>query len=412
MKYLLLIDKKFPYKSGESFLENEIEEISKYFDKILIFPIDVCFKDKITRNIESKNVKPVIINKESLKYRRDKALIEIIPKLFKKNNNLKIKQKIIDGYFMNISNYQTKKIVDELEKIVFKNDDEVVVYSYWLYTTAMIACNIKKYLVSKNIKVKAISRAHRFDIYVENNKFRFLPRREEILSILDSIYACSKNGKNYLVNKYGKSADKIKIGYLGTYDHGIGKQSEDGIFRILSCSRMTDIKRVDMIVKTLELLKNEDIKIEWTHIGDGPEFDKIKKLASEKLKWMKVKFLGYVKNNEVYEFYVNNPVDLFINVSSSEGLPVSIMEAISFGIPVIATNVGGTSEIVINNISGELLDKNFDIKELSKKISDYLHMDKNKYNNIRKKTRTLWEKKYQAKVNYSKFVNEIARFEK
>ena len=42
----------------------------------------------------------------------------------------------------------------------------------------------------------------------------------------------------------------------------------------------------------------------------------------------------------------SQPIDIFINVSSSEGLPVAIMEAISFDIPIIATNVGGTSEIV------------------------------------------------------------------
>ena len=42
MKYLILIDRKFPYKTGEAFLENEINEISKFFDKIVIFPIDVA----------------------------------------------------------------------------------------------------------------------------------------------------------------------------------------------------------------------------------------------------------------------------------------------------------------------------------------------------------------------------------
>jgi len=47
-------------------------------------------------------------------------------------------------------------------------------------------------------------------------------------------------------------------------------------------------------------------------------------------------------HNDVLNYYASNPVDVFINTSSSEGLPVSIMEAMSFGIPVIATNVGGT----------------------------------------------------------------------
>ena len=46
------------------------------------------------------------------------------------------------------------------------------------------------------------------------------------------------------------------------------------------------------------------------------------------------------------DYYKNNIIDIFINLSASEGIPVSIMDAISFGIPCIATNVGGTGEIV------------------------------------------------------------------
>lgn len=406
MKYLILIDKKFPYKSGESFLENEIDEISKFFDKILIYPIDACFKDKITRNIKSKNVEPIVINNKSLKFRRNLAIFNSFSNLFKVGNNLSLKQRIIDGYFMSVSKYQTKKIIKNLDSIEFKKDDKIVIYSYWLYTTAMIACNIKDYFAKKNIKVKVVSRAHRFDIYVENNRYKFLPRREELLSKLDTIYACSENGENYLKEKYFRFSKKIKTGYLGTYDHGIGKKSTDGIFRIVSCSRMIDIKRVDLIVKALELLENENLKLEWTHIGDGPEFDKIKQLSKD-IDWMKVNLLGYVKNTEVYDYYMKNPIDLFINVSSSEGLPVSIMEAISFGIPVIATNVGGTSEIVKNNVSGKVIDKNFKTEVLAEKIKEIIKMPKEKYVNLRNDTRILWEDYFQAKLNYEKFAKSI-----
>jgi len=58
------------------------------------------------------------------------------------------------------------------------------------------------------------------------------------------------------------------------------------------------------------------------------------------------KFLGRLDHVEVFSYFKNNPVDVLINTSSSEGLPVSIMEAMSFGIPIIATDVGGTSEPV------------------------------------------------------------------
>ena len=54
------------------------------------------------------------------------------------------------------------------------------------------------------------------------------------------------------------------------------------------------------------------------------------------------------------EYYSANRVDLFISLSASEGLPVSMMEAISFGIPILATGVGGVPEIV-NTSTGRLV---------------------------------------------------------
>ena len=56
MKYLLLFPRKYPFLSGEPFLENEIEEIASRFDKILIFPTDACLTDKTSRHIQAANV--------------------------------------------------------------------------------------------------------------------------------------------------------------------------------------------------------------------------------------------------------------------------------------------------------------------------------------------------------------------
>jgi len=49
---------------------------------------------------------------------------------------------------------------------------------------------------------------------------------------------------------------------------------------------------------------------------------------------------------QVLDFYTRNEVSFFINLSSSEGMPFAMMEAMSFGVPVIATAVGGVPEAV------------------------------------------------------------------
>ena len=117
--------------------------------------------------------------------------------------------------------------------------------------------------------------------------------------------------------------------------------------------------------------------------------------------------MGAIQNVEVYKYYNEHCADLFINVSSSEGLPVSIMEAISFGIPVIATDVGGTGEIVKNGISGFLINRDFETVELAKKIMNIYELPYDEFISLRKNTRNLWREKYQGKINYKNFANEI-----
>ncbi|MBK8368427.1 MAG: glycosyltransferase [Bacteroidetes bacterium] len=95
------------------------------------------------------------------------------------------------------------------------------------------------------------------------------------------------------------------------------------------------------------------------------------------------------------DFYKDKPVDLFVNVSEIEGIPVSIMEAISFGIPCIGTNVGGVSEIV-NEQTGFLIDKNFEPNEVAELLSKYLSKLPLEKNEFRLGVKLFWKENYDA----------------
>lgn len=405
MRYLILLDRKFPYKSGEAFLENEIEEIADSFDKIIIYPSDVKKSDLQTRKIKANNVETRILESRLLRTRQTIYAIKGI-RLAMASDEKNLVRKLIEGYFLEAASEQAIKVIKDLEKLQITDKDEFFVYSYWLYITAAVACKISRYLKAKNIKCIVFSRAHRFDIYEEKRKYGYLPQRENLLNSLGRVYACSDDGAAYLKEKYPQYASKIKTSYLGTYDHGIGTNGSRPPMKIVSCSRLSSVKRVDKIIEALSLLKDKKIEIEWTHLGGGELYEKLKE-AAKSLDWMKVNMYGAIPNSAVYDFYCNNPVDVFINVSSSEGLPVSIMEATSFGIPVIATNVGGTCEIVIDGVSGKLIPEDFEVYELAKAIENFAEMKGSKYIELRKSTRAMWEKYYQAPLNYAKFVESI-----
>jgi glycosyltransferase involved in cell wall biosynthesis/GT2 family glycosyltransferase len=108
--------------------------------------------------------------------------------------------------------------------------------------------------------------------------------------------------------------------------------------------RFSHEKCPDLFIKAaLESKVNADFNL----AGTGPLFSEMTKLSSD---ITNIKLLGRVENN--LEFL--NSIDLLINTSSIEGIPLTAMEAISQGVPVIAPNIGGMSELIIDGRNGFL----------------------------------------------------------
>ena len=100
-------------------------------------------------------------------------------------------------------------------------------------------------------------------------------------------------------------------------------------------------------------------------------------------------------------------IDLFLNVSESEGIPVSIMEAISAGIPVIATDVGGTSEIV-NDSFGTLIPKYFLINDLAKIIFQFNRKREEQKKQMKTNAKKFWSENFDAMKNYQMFAEFLS----
>ncbi len=392
MKRLLFFTQSFPYSYKEPFIENEISYLSKAFDEITILPW--IGEGEITRKVPAncKVLKPMLRND------RDTILSGIfcrapffyfIRRFFsdKAYTGLsKIIKYISVSTFCRaiLSNKDFKKVNDE-----FKND---TVYFYWGIGTAYVLPFIKN-------KRKKIVRFHGADLYLERRANRYIPFRKEVYTHLTQAVYISKQGLEYASERYGSYRFNACCSYLGTLDHGVKKNfPPDGIIRLLSCSNVIPVKRVALILETLQTIRDQ--KIEWTHIGDGNLWEELKEKSLLLPDNIKVNFTGRRSNKQVIEYYQSQPIDIFINVSSSEGLPVAIMEAISFDIPIIATNVGGTSEIVTPETgiliapdsSPELIAAR--IRELYK-VKETLH------------PRKLWLEKFSAEKNYPDFIQHV-----
>ncbi len=122
----------------------------------------------------------------------------------------------------------------------------------------------------------------------------------------------------------------------------------------------TIYKGLDLILKTAYLLKNHsNINFEWKVIGINKNdsiisfFEKKIKVSSEKIN---VKYLGSKNAEELCDIELKS--DVYVHPSYIDNSPNSLCEAQLLGLPIIATNVGGVSSLVENNISGILVPAN------------------------------------------------------
>lgn len=125
---------------------------------------------------------------------------------------------------------------------------------------------------------------------------------------------------------------------------------------------------------------------------------------------MKYRFLGHLAHEDILKFYNNNYIDVFINISKFEGVPVSIMEACSFKVPIIATNVGAVSEIVIDKYNGVLLSPDPTTSEIVEAI-DFFYYFPEVTKSYRENAYAIWKKQYNAQINYNKLIDDIYKLE-
>lgn len=182
--------------------------------------------------------------------------------------------------------------------------------------------------------------------------------------------------------------------------------SDDGTFRVVTCSYVVPVKRLDRLVDALASCRT---KIEWTHIGGGESLAALEESACRLPPEIRLHFAGTLPNREVLARYAAGPVDLFVNVSASEGLPVSIAEAMMHGIPALATDVGGTSELV-DESTGWLLPSSPDAASIARAIDEIASLPADRRAMKRTAASERARSIFDAERNYARFATGLRAF--
>ena len=147
---------------------------------------------------------------------------------------------------------------------------------------------------------------------------------------------------------------KMHIVHCGVEPELFNVVSHQGLGnRLLYVGRLAAAKGLPILLESLAKLKTSYPQLILTIVGDGSDRSTLEQMSQELGLEKNVKFVGYQSQAAVREYM--QQTDIFVLPSFAEGLPVVLMEALAAGVPVVATQIAGISELVESGINGYLV---------------------------------------------------------
>lgn len=421
---VLILSSIYPQGKGDHFIESELENLSENFE-IDILPlhdlkVSLLFykgylqkfklhKGLVSRLAPSKKIlllsfltallSPCFSFSVVISFLKELRLIfftknrnilkYIIKKILRKSNGQKIKYAALTKELL-LTTGTIVYIFSRFKKRRIKIKDYDLIYSYWSNEAPLALSFWLK-------KTPLVSRFHGYDLYKERKRLGYFPHRTTFLKKTSLNLFISSAGESYLKNDYPILNKKnCLVNYIGSKkpETSSNYKPQKNELCVLSCSSLTPVKQVDFMI---EALSNCDFKLKWIHIGDGPEEQRLTKLAEKSFgQKHSFQFKGFLKHDQIIKTFKEVKPDVFINSSKSEGLPITILESMSLGFPIIAPDIGGIKEAVHDHKNGFLISAKFTPAELTKACTKFYNLDTNEKIKFSEESLKIWKKSFDS----------------
>lgn len=267
--------------------------------------------------------------------------------------------------------FNTLKEGIKASKILLKKRIKVIKYikncksDYIVSTRCEFSTLLSKYGNNNTVK---IAQEHRY----HNNDKKYINTIKNKYNNIDYLFALTK----CLYNDYKeflKNNKHTKVELVPNMLYEIPKcNSKLDKKNIITISRLDYGKKNDDIIKSFSKIKESNWKLYI--IGDGKEFNNLKKLINDLNLKNKVILTGYKNKEEINKYMLDS--SLFLMASITEGLPMVLLEAMSYGIPCIAYDVpSGVNDIIEDGRNGYII-KNRNELEYIKRIEEVINDSK------------------------------------
>lgn len=357
---ILVITTHYPYGTiEENWIAHELDEFPQHFGKVHLLPVKEL--EGCRPLPDGVELWPPLAVRNRLKFFAWQALIPQTWRYFlcavKECFNL---SKITMPRMIICFKFSCYRVAFErntrLRRFLASRKPKVV-YAYWGHIPALAIP------MSRHNRAGTCVRFHRVDLVADGPEQGFFPWRQELKEVSDLNAFVSLAGRTFYSERmHGETSGRSEVFRLGTRDFGVSripqKLRETSPITMVSASWISPIKRVELIAGLATELARRGKAVIWNHFGGGQLAEVDCAIEAARKAGVTVVLHGLVPVEKLQLFYRECDVTFFANLSKHEGVPVSIMEALNADIPVVATTVGGTAEVVIEGRSGLLVEPN------------------------------------------------------